>query len=124
MPGFRTLSEDEIARRRRVRAPRPDLLQPYVDYIKDLAAGAWSELQLEASETQRAVKRRLTTAAKQLGKRVKYRKGADGAITFELQTGDGGQSGARTRGARSGGRGAGGTGRAGGASTRGRKATS
>src|SRR5687767_11075246 len=92
MPKIRTLSAEEIARYKKPRAPRPDLLQPYVDYLRGVEAGRWSALEMEAGETQRAVKRRLTTAGKSMGKKIKYRKGADGTLVFEVsdlaRTGD------------------------------------
>lgn len=40
---------------------------------------------MEEGESQRAVKRRLTTASKQMGREIKYKKSREGRIIFEVK---------------------------------------
>jgi hypothetical protein len=85
MPVFETLSEAEVEQYRRRRAPTFDLRE-YLAYLDTLQPGQLGAVRLQPGETQRAVKRRLTLAAKQRGMEIRYRRNAeDGRIVFEVK---------------------------------------
>jgi len=84
VPRFRTLTPSEIERFKKRKAPRPDLLADYNSYLDGRKTGDWGAMRLAEGETQRAAKRRLTTAAKQRGRKIKYRKGDTDEIPFEI----------------------------------------
>ena len=85
MPRFRTLSSSEVEKLKKRKAPRPDLLADYHTYLEGRKTGDWGAISLEQGESQRAVKRRLTTASKQRGVQIKYRTGDTGEIMFEIR---------------------------------------
>ena len=84
MPRFEKLSESEVEQLRRRRVPMQNLSE-YSSFLDTLKPGEWGEVILEPNETQRAIKRRLTTAAKQKGLEIKYKKGPEGRIIFEVK---------------------------------------
>jgi hypothetical protein len=61
-------------------------LSPYIHIIESIRTngGVGGEVTLQADESQRAEKRRLTLAAKQVGTNLTWRKGADGVLKFVL----------------------------------------
>ena len=84
MPKFEKLSQEEIERLRSRRSSNQDLGE-YVSYLDTLQPGDWGAVSLEDGETQRVIKRRLTVAGKRQGKEVKYKKGQEGRIVFEVR---------------------------------------
>ena len=85
MPIFTSLSKHDLAAYRKTsRQPRLELLQPYLSFLQDKSLGEGGIVQLEADEQPRTVKRRLTVAAKQQGKKLKYRTGPEGQLVFEI----------------------------------------
>ena len=84
MPRFERLSAAEVERLRRRRVTTLDLSQ-YIAFLDTLRPGDWGAVSLEDGESQRVVKRRLTTAAKQRGWELRYRKTQDGRIIFEVR---------------------------------------
>lgn len=81
MPKFLPKSEVEQLRKQ---LSTQDLSQ-YTEYLETLRPGEWGAVSLEKGESQRAVKRRLTTASKQKGMNIRYRKGREGTIIFEVR---------------------------------------
>lgn len=78
MPKFVELSKAEMEELSRRRAPTLTIdLTEYVEYIKPLKPGEWGKVTLQKDETSRVIKRRITAAAKQLGKKIRYRDSAD-----------------------------------------------
>ena len=71
MPRVKKLTAAEVAELTK-RVSRVELGE-YVDLIKGFKSGDWGRVELDAAETQRVVKRRLTLAAKQQGLRIRYR---------------------------------------------------
>ncbi len=61
-------------------------LSPYIDIIESIRSegGVGGEVSLHEDESKRTEKRRLSIAAKQLGTKVIWRKGADGVLRFVL----------------------------------------
>lgn len=84
MARFRKLSGAEIEELRKRRAPTLNL-DEYLDYLGTLTPGDWGAVTLEQGESQRAIKRRLTMAGKQKGISIRYRKGEEGKIVFEVK---------------------------------------
>lgn len=84
MPDFEKLSMSEIENLRRRRTSRQDLSE-YLSYLSGLKSGDWGRIRLKEGESQRAVKRRLTVSSKQIGKQIKYRRGDEGRIVFEVR---------------------------------------
>ena len=82
MPTFAKLSQDEVDQLRR-RRPQTQDLGEYLAYLDTLKAGEWGSITLEEGDTQRVVKRRLTTAAKEKGMTLKYKRAPEGQIIFE-----------------------------------------
>jgi hypothetical protein len=85
MPTFRRLSAEEIAAMRQPRGRSIDLTE-YRQFLQDLAPGDGGEIALGPDEQTRTVKRRLTTAAKQLNKNVRYRRSDGDVLRFEVQS--------------------------------------
>lgn len=85
MPHFEKLPESEVEKLRKRKTPREGLLDPYFAFLDTMNAGDWGTVALDDGESQRAVKRRLTTASKQRGMQIKYRKSDQGKILFELK---------------------------------------
>ncbi len=84
MPTFSKLSKSEIEKLRNRRSAKVDLSE-YLGFLGSMRPGDWGVITLEEGDSQRTVKRRLTTASKQQGKQVRYRKGDDGQIVFEVR---------------------------------------
>jgi hypothetical protein len=61
-------------------------LAEYDQFLSGLKSGDVSEVQVGEGETERAVKRRLTVAAKHQGKQVQYSKRSDsGTVVFRVK---------------------------------------
>ncbi len=73
MPTFGTLPIGE-ARARAATGKRAALLQEYVGYIQQVTAGEAGKLEAGEGETTQAIRRRLNTAAKALGKQLEFRR--------------------------------------------------
>ena len=84
MPLIEQLSDVEIEKLRRRKAPREDYLQEYLEFLDGVQSSQWYSLTLKPGETQRAVKRRLTTSSKRKGVRIRYRKSEQGRILVEI----------------------------------------
>ena len=76
VPRFEKLSPEEAQQLGRSRQSVLDLSE-YHGFLSELEPGEWGRLHLEEGETQRTIKRRFTTAAKQQGKALRYRKAPD-----------------------------------------------
>jgi hypothetical protein len=83
MPKFRTLSPEEVAQMQSRRGRTVDLSE-YLAALRDLSPGQMGEATLTDGEKKATVKRRLTAAAKQLGKELKYRRSGDNKVIFEV----------------------------------------
>ncbi len=84
MARFEKLSEVAIEELRKRRAPTLNL-QEYVAYLSTLSSGDWGAVTLEEGESQRAIKRRLTIASRQQGLEIRYKRGEEGKIVFEVK---------------------------------------
>jgi len=89
MPSFRRLNAEEVAAMRARRRGSVDLTE-YSDFIRGLDIGEGGEVILGDSEQKRTVKRRLTRAARQLSKDVRYRRSEGNTIRFEVRNATGG----------------------------------
>ncbi len=85
MPNFRRLSAEEVAAMRARRRGSVDLSE-YSDFIRALDIGEGGEVVLGENEQKRTVKRRLTRAARQLSKDVRYRRSEGNTIRFEVRS--------------------------------------
>jgi hypothetical protein len=82
MPTFAKLTTDEIdafSRRRR----KIDLTE-YTNFVNMLSPGEWARITFTDGESQRTIKRRTTTAAKQAGRQLRYRKVAEGEVLVRV----------------------------------------
>jgi hypothetical protein len=84
MARFEKLSETAIEELRKRRAPTLNL-QEYMTYLSTLSPGDWGAVTLDEGESQRAVKRRLTIASRQKGLEIRYKRGEEGKIVFEVK---------------------------------------
>jgi hypothetical protein len=84
MPQFRRLNADEVAAMRARRRGSVDLTE-YSEFIRGLEAGEGGEVVLGDTEQKRTVKRRLTRAARQMNKDVRYRRSEGNVIRFEVR---------------------------------------
>ena len=84
MPTFRQLNAEELAQMRARRGPSVDLTE-YSQFLQGLNDGEGGELVLGPNEQKRTVKRRLTTAAKRMGKEVRYRRTEGNHLRFEIR---------------------------------------
>ena len=84
MPTFRALNTEQIAALRSRRRGLVDLTE-YLDFLRDLGPGEGGELTLQSGETTRTIKRRLTSAAIQLQKSIRYQRSRDGLLRFEVR---------------------------------------
>jgi hypothetical protein len=57
----------------------------YVDFLQDLQPGEGGELKLQDGDKVRVVKRRLSTAATRLQKKIHWRPLRNGALQFEVR---------------------------------------
>jgi hypothetical protein len=85
MPTFRRLNAEEVAAMRARRRGSVDLTE-YSDFIRGLEVGEGGEVVLGDTEQKRTVKRRLTRAARQMSKDVRYRRSEGNVIRFEVRT--------------------------------------
>jgi hypothetical protein len=83
MPTFHRLSAEEIAALRPRRTGSVDLSE-YRQFLQDLAPGEGGEIVLGPDDQRRTIKRRLTTAANQMNKKVQYRRSTDDVLRFEV----------------------------------------
>ncbi len=74
-------------------------LSPYIDIIESIRSdgGVGGEVTLQDDESKRTEKRRLSTAAKQLGTKLTWRKSEDGVLRFVLSEPGGPVPGGRAR---------------------------
>ena len=84
MPSFRPLSAEQVGALQK-RRRRPVDLTEYSQFVRTLAVGDGGEVTLGPSEQKRAVKRRLTLAARQLGMDVHYRWSEGNVLRFEVR---------------------------------------
>lgn len=84
MPKFSKLSKSEIEKLKARRSAKVDLSN-YLSFLSSLRSGDWGVLTLDEGESQRAIKRRLTTASKQQGKEIRYRRSEQGQVIFEVR---------------------------------------
>jgi hypothetical protein len=73
VPKFITLTPEEIEgldRRKRAVAN----LGPYIDYMRTLRPEEWGAIGLEGDESVRAVRRRITSAAQELGVTIRHKR--------------------------------------------------
>ena len=84
MPQFRRLNADEVAAMRARRRGSVDLTE-YSEFLRALDIGEGGEVVLSEAEQKRTVKRRLTRAARQLNKDVRYRRSEGNVIRFEVR---------------------------------------
>ena len=84
MPTFHKLSADEITAMGSRRRGAIDLTE-YMDFLRDINTGEGGELALEEGEQVRTVKRRMTRAATQLNKTIRWRRSVDGKVRFEVR---------------------------------------
>lgn len=86
MPKFRALSSEEVAQMQSRRGRTVDLSE-YLDNLRGLSVGQMGEATLLDGEKKATVKRRLTAAAKQLGKSLRYRRSGEDRVIYEVTTG-------------------------------------
>ncbi|MEA2639013.1 MAG: hypothetical protein QOF51_407 [Chloroflexota bacterium] len=84
MPMFRRLNADEVAAMRARRRGSVDLSE-YSEFIRGLDQGEGGEVTLSDADQKRTVKRRLTRAARQMNKDVRYRRSEGNVIRFEVR---------------------------------------
>jgi hypothetical protein len=84
MPQFRRLSAEEVAQMRARRRGSVDLAE-YSSFVRGLAVGEGGEVTLSDGEQKRTVKRRLTRAARQTSRDVRYRRSEGNLIRFEIR---------------------------------------
>jgi len=85
MPTFRRLSTEEVAALRARRRGSVDLSE-YSEFVRNLDVGEGGEVVLGDAEQKRTVKRRLTRAARQMNKDVRYRRSEGNLIRFEVRS--------------------------------------
>jgi hypothetical protein len=83
MPDFRVIPSEEAAQMQTRRGRSVDLSQ-YLSHLRVVDTGQMGEATLSANEKKATVKRRLTTAAKQLGKGLKYRRSGETRVVYEV----------------------------------------
>ena len=94
----RVFTEQDMSRREA--GSRMDLT-PYLDMIERVRQeGAGGDVELEDGENQRAEKRRLSLAAKQLGQELTWRRAGEGVLRFVLSEPGGPRPGGRRRGSK------------------------
>ena len=88
MASVRKLTQEEVAQLTR-RGVRVDLTS-YLEALSELEVGDWGAIELEPGEKVATVKRRATSAAKQQGKRLIYRRLREGRLPFEVRAAEAG----------------------------------
>jgi len=86
VPHFQLVPLEEATRLARASSHRPQLLQEYASFIRNLGPGEAGKLAPSDGETSMAIRRRLTAAAKQLGKEIQSRRDGE-AVYFWVKTG-------------------------------------
>ena len=84
MPTFHPLTVEQVA----AMGPRHRGLVdlgPYVEFLRELSSGEGGEVALQSGESQRTIKRRLTSAAVHLQKSIRWRRSPDGVLRFEVR---------------------------------------
>ena len=84
MPTFHALNAEQVAALRSRRRGLIDLTE-YVDFLRELDPGEGGEVALQSGESTRTIKRRLTSAAIQLQKSIRYQRSRDGVLRFEVR---------------------------------------
>jgi hypothetical protein len=64
--------------------PNSSILEPYLHMLTPVEVGYGLEVELEEGDEQRVVKRRFTTAGKQLGKNIKWLPSDPGRVTLRV----------------------------------------
>lgn len=86
MPRFKTLSKAEI-QELTVRRPRMEELVEYLTYLSTLKRGDWGLIDLAPEENQRTIKRRTSTAARNQGKEIRWRRSPEPRrLVFEVMS--------------------------------------
>ena len=83
MPTFRRLNADEVVAMRSRRRGSVDLSE-YRDFMRSLQIGEGGEVALDDVEQKRTIKRRLTRAAQQMNRDVRFRRSEGTIIRFEV----------------------------------------
>lgn len=83
MPKFRAFTPEEVTQMQSRRGRTVDLSE-YLDNLRNLSSGQMGEAILIDGEKKATVKRRLTAAAKQLGKSLKYRRSGESRVIYEV----------------------------------------
>lgn len=84
MPKLEAVTSEELASLKPKREPKGELIAPYVKFIEELEAkkNPAGRLTLDPEDDQRTVKRRVTSAAKSLGKNIKWKSAPEGQLLF------------------------------------------
>lgn len=83
MPQFHTLSESEVSALKTRRTNLADL-DAYIQYLGSLNQGDWGSVELEQDKSKRVIKRRMSTAARSVGKEIRWRRQTETSCTFEV----------------------------------------
>ena len=83
MPTARKLTDEEVAQFTRGKGPVD--LTPYAESLQELAVGDWGAIELAPGDRVITVKRRATTAARQQGKRLVWKRLRDHLLPFEVR---------------------------------------
>jgi len=83
MPEFRSPLSSEDLKKRRGRTTRIDL-EPYREYLSTIEPGYAGYLSLGDNETKATIKRRVSLAAAQLNKKIKYLRSDENELLFEV----------------------------------------
>jgi hypothetical protein len=84
MPQFGKFSKQEIEEIKKRRRPGIDLSE-YLNYLGTLKTGDWGYVDVGEGESPRAIKRRITQAAKEKGMTLRYKPSQDNRIIFEVK---------------------------------------
>lgn len=86
MASIATLSAEEI-KQAKAKGTDPELIKAYVPSLEAAAVGAWLKVNLDEGEEVRTVKRRMSMAARTVGKSILWKRDrGDGAIVGEVKT--------------------------------------
>ena len=85
MPTFRKLSSEELTALQRRGHRSPIDLTEYLDFMRELSPGEGGTLELAEGESQRTVKRRISTATTRLKKDIRWRRSENGVLRFEVR---------------------------------------
>lgn len=87
MPEFRSPLSPEELKKRRGRTTRVDL-EPYREYLSTVESGYAGYLYLVDNEKKPTIKRRVSMAATQLNKKIKYLRSDEKELLFEVLPGE------------------------------------